>query len=153
MTAVAEQLDLLDLAEECPHCGHESDMHYRPSAGTKGCRVFTCGCPGWVSTWMRTQIQAERDAWAARFERAPWSRPYDTGHGPAGTVVDGWVCPACGKVEDNTCSLDREHGYDPDVPGQWPGRWRPGNQFGDVCTRQILLASQERARAAREASS
>jgi hypothetical protein len=96
------------------------------------------------------QPVSERERWAGRFQRAPWSRPYDTGYGPAGTVVQGWVCPACGKVEDNACSLSREHGYDPDAPGLFYGSFRGDVAFGEACTRTRLLASQERARLSRE---
>lgn len=152
--AVDGQLDLFDLAEGCPHCGHESDVHYPPSAGTKGCRVFTCGCPGWVSDVMREQIAAERAEWRARFEQAEWVAPYDCSGGmKKGDSKLGWVCPACGRVEPNTFLLNLNHGYDPDVPDRFYGRWRGDLAFGDGCTRQRLLASQERARAAREGGS
>lgn len=45
--------------------------------------------------------QAEREAWAARFERAERV---------------GWVCPGCGDVEPTAAVLASNHGIDPDVP-------------------------------------
>lgn len=147
--AVQGQLDLFDATDSCPSCGHESDIHYPPTAGTSGCRVFTCGCPGWVSDQMRDQAEQERAEWAARFKRADWVAPYDTSGGmKAGESKSGWACPGCGQIEPNEFLLSLNHGYAPDIPGQWPGRWA-AQEFGDICSRQILLASQERARAAR----
>lgn len=89
----------------------------------------------------------EREQWGARFERTPWVAPYDCGLGPAGTVVAGWSCPACGKVEVNEFLLNLNHGYDPTTPGRIPY----ARGFGETCVRLELLASQERARAAKAA--
>lgn len=50
MTAATwEQLDLFAELEQpvCMDCRHEEDIHYPAWAGTKGCRVFICGCRGW----------------------------------------------------------------------------------------------------------
>ena len=44
------QLDLLDLVadtEPCPVCRCPRSLHYPQTAGTQGCRVFTCPCRGW----------------------------------------------------------------------------------------------------------
>lgn len=93
--------------------------------------------------------ESERAAWAARFERKPWVAPYDTGGGlRKGQSVLGWVCPACGVLEVNEYVLRLNHGYDPSIPGRMAGVIE---SFGQWCTRQMLLASQERARAQRDA--
>lgn len=83
----------------------------------------------------------EREAWAARFERAPWVAPYDTAGLRKGESVLGWICPACGRLEVNDFVLNINHGYDPSIPGR-----APFGPFGEGCSRQSLLASQQRAR-------
>jgi hypothetical protein len=81
----------------------------------------------------------ELEEWASRFERAPWVAPW-------GSSALGWVCPTCGRLEVNAFVLNLNHGYDPSRPGQQP---YPG--WGSPCSRMRLLASQERARTARQA--
>ena len=88
-----------------------------------------------------------REEWMARFERAPWT-PLHAAHDPALTGQIGWKCPGCGQVELNEYLLDLNHGYDPTIVGRMAGAIE---NFGKRCTRQILLASQERARQQREA--
>lgn len=92
---------------------------------------------------------SDREHWASKFERAPWVAPYDCGLGPAGTVVDGWVCPACQKLEVNEFVLSINHGYDPSIPGRMAGVI---GRFGETCTRLMLLAGQEGAAERRRAS-
>ncbi|WP_213573299.1 hypothetical protein [Rhodococcus sp. USK13] len=60
---------------------------------------------------------AAKGAWRDRMVPADWVAPYDCGYGPAGTVVSGWRCPACGKVEPNGYILLINHGIDPHIPG------------------------------------
>jgi hypothetical protein len=82
----------------------------------------------------------ERDEWAAKFERADWIAPYDTGGGmKKGEAKPGWRCPdpACGQIEPNAYLLRINHGYDPDVPGCEP--------WGDACARLTRLESQRQA--------
>ena len=57
-------------------------------------------------------------AWKARMLPADWVAPYDCMAGTAGTVVQGWKCPACGKIEINGLILSINHGIDPDIPGR-----------------------------------
>lgn len=57
-------------------------------------------------------------AWKSRMIPAEWVAPYDCMAGPAGTVVQGWKCPACGKIEINGFVLSINHGIDPDIPGR-----------------------------------
>lgn len=93
----------------------------------------------------------ERAEWAARFTRAEWVAPWDCNGGlRKGESVLGWVCPACGQLEVNEFVLNLNHGYDPSIPWRMAG---PVERFGQTCTRQILLASQERARAAKAGAS
>jgi hypothetical protein len=83
------------------------------------------------------RIQAERAEYRARFERHDFPAPYDTADGrPKGTIIHGWVCPACGDVEWNEFLLSLNHGYDPGLPGSIPGSYA-GAAFGDTCTKQI----------------
>jgi len=63
------------------------------------------------------EAQALR-AWKARMIPADWIAPYDCGYGPAGTVVRGWKCPACGTVEPSDFTLSINHGLDPERPGR-----------------------------------
>lgn len=60
---------------------------------------------------------AALSVWQAQIPRADWVAPWDCGYGPAGTVVQGWMCPACGKIEPNDYVLSINHGIDPYYPG------------------------------------
>lgn len=104
-----------------------------------------------MSAWQQLDLFAtetpatEREAWAARFDRAPWVAPWDTSGGmKKGESVLGWVCPSCGVLEVNGYVLNVNHGYDPQIPGRQP--WQG---WGTSCTRMTLLASQERSLAQR----
>lgn len=103
-----------------------------------------------MTAWQQLDLFAEgttdaRVQWAARFERAPWVAPYDCSGGlRKGESVLGWMCPTCRRIEINSFTLNVNHGYDPQIPGR-----QPYDGWGTPCSRERLLASQERARAAK----
>lgn len=82
---------------------------------------------------------------AERLHRRGWiTMPYDSGMGPAGTVVAAWVCCRCGDAETSAYLLHISHGCcavavpsctDADLPdGHWSRQltasWTPYDPRG-----------------------
>lgn len=79
-----------------------------------------------------------RACWWPDGTRVEWVAPWDCGDGtPAGTVLQGWRCWHCGQIEVNQYMLAVSHGL---------VDYYPESLERVECARQILLASQARAR-------